>query len=399
MACQVFLEACTRPGGAEQEAIRTKPPHEAARFRPACKDYSTTMNGAPSTNPTTSDRVTTVLSYGVLLLLIYLVFRIYEPFLTALGWAAVLVIFFYPMHERFARHIPATQAAMVSTLAVTILLIVPAILVASLFVREAVAISRGVQHSLVEEHAPVIAKSWSWIAHHLPGMDPNADVFGMLEQQIEKQAGFLAERIGTILKNIAAFIFDLFVMIFAMFYFFRDAGQIMRGVRSILPFDPEHRETMMVQARELISASVMTSLIVASIQGALGGLGFAIVGLPAPVFWGVVMAFFSLVPVVGSGLIFVPATLWLGLSGHWGRALVLLAICAGVSAVVDNVVRPLLLGGRTELSGLVIFISVVGGVGLFGMLGLVLGPILVAMAAGVLAVYLEKTESPPMTAG
>jgi predicted PurR-regulated permease PerM len=121
--------------------------------------------------------------------------------------------------------------------------------------------------------------------------------------------------------------------------------------------------------------------------------------LPAPVFWGVLMAFFSLIPVVGSGLIFVPASLWLGFSGHWGRAILLLAICAGVSTVLDNVLRPLLLGGRTELSGLVIFISVVGGVSLFGMLGLVLGPILIAIAAGVLSVYRETAESPPITAG
>lgn len=357
------------------------------------------MNGAPSTNATTSDRLTTVLSYGVLLLLIYLVFRIYEPFLAALGWSAVLVIFFYPMHQRLTKRFSPNRSAVASTLAVTILLIVPAILVTSLFVREAVSISRGVQHSIVEQHAPFIARAWSWIAHHVPGMDPNADVFDMLEQGIEKQAGFLAERLGTILKNIAAFVFDLFVMIFAMFYFFRDAPQIIRGVRSLLPFDAEHRDTMIAQSRELISASVTTSLIVAAIQGALGGLGFAIVGLRAPVFWGVVMAFFSLVPVVGSGLIFVPACLWLGFSGHWWRAIILLAICAGVTTIVDNVLRPLLLGGRTELSGLVIFISVVGGVNLFGMLGLVLGPILVAMAAGVLTVYMEKTESPPMPTG
>jgi predicted PurR-regulated permease PerM len=357
------------------------------------------MNAAPSTNATTSDRLTTVLSYGVLLLLIYLVFRIYEPFLAALGWAAILVIFFYPMHQRLARRLPPMRASVISTLAVIILLIAPAIIVTSLFVREAVSISRGVQHSIVEQHAPLIAKSWSWMAHHVPGMDPNANVFETLEQGIEKQAGFLAERLGTILKNIAAFIFDLFVMIFAMFYFFRDAEKILRAVRSILPFDAEHRDTMITQTRELISASVTTSLLVAAIQGALGGLGFAIVGLPAPVFWGVAMAFFSLVPVVGSGLIFVPASLWLGFSGHWGRAVLLLAICAGVSTVVDNVLRPLLLGGRTELSGLVIFISVVGGVNLFGMLGLVLGPILVAMAAGVLSVYMESAESPPITAG
>jgi len=357
------------------------------------------MNATPSTNATTN-RLTAVVSYGVLLLLIYLVFRICEPFLSALGWAAILVTFFYPMHRRLAKRLSSTLASVTGTLAVTILLIAPAILVTTLFVRQAVAISRGVQHSIVEQHVPpVIANAWSWIAHHVPGMDPNANIFDMLEQGIEKQAGFLAERLGTILKNIAAFIFDLFVMIFAMFYFFRDAAKILDAVRSILPFDAQHQDAMIIQVRELISASVTTSLLVAAIQGALGGLGFAIVGLPAPVFWGVAMGFFSLVPVVGSGLIFVPASLWLGFTGHWWRAVLLLAICAGVSTVVDNVLRPLLLGGRTGLSGLVIFISVVGGVNLFGMLGLVLGPILVAIAAGVLSVYRESAESPPITAG
>jgi predicted PurR-regulated permease PerM len=372
---------------------------EVISLRSAYQDYMMTQNPAPSANAATSDRLTTVLSYGVLLLLIYLVFRIYEPFLAALGWAAILVIFFYPMYERLARKFSANRAAVFSTLVVTFLLIVPAILVATLFVREAVSISRGVQHSITEQHAPIVAKTWSWIAHHVPGLDPNADVMAMIEQGVEKEAGFLAERLGTILRNIAAFIFDLFVMIFAMFYFFRDADQFIRGIRSVLPFDAQHRETLITQTRDLISASVTTSLFLAAIQGGIGGIGFALTRLPAPLFWGVAMAFFSLIPVVGSGLIFVPAALWLGFTGHWGRAVLLLAICAGVSTIVDNVLRPLLLGGRTELSGLVIFISVVGGVNLFGMLGLVLGPILVATAAGVLTVYMERPESPPITAG
>src|SRR5260370_40410998 len=128
----------------------------------------------------------------------------------------------------------------------------------------------------------------------------------MVEQGVQKEAGYLAERLGTILRNIVVFIFDLFVMIFAMFYFFRDGDQIIRGVRSILPFDAEHRDTMMTHARYLISASVTPSLIIASIQGILGGLGFVIVKLPTPLLWRVAMAFFSLVSVVGSGLIFVP---------------------------------------------------------------------------------------------
>jgi predicted PurR-regulated permease PerM len=342
--------------------------------------------------------LTTVLSYGVLLLLIYFVFRIYEPFLAALGWAAILVIFFYPMHQWILRRFSARKAAVLSTLVVTLVLIAPAILVSTLFIREAFSVSRGMEHTLQVQQAPVLAKTWAWIAHHVPGLDPNADVLEMLSQGVEKQAGFLAERLGTILRNIAAFIFDLFVMIFAMFYFFRDADQVIHGVRSILPFDAEHRDSLMTQTRDLISASVTTSLILAAIQGAIGGLGFVLVKLPAPLFWGVAMAFFSLVPVVGSGLIFVPAVLWLGFTGHWGLAILLLVICAGVSAIVDNVLRPLLLGGRSELSALVIFISVVGGVGLFGMLGLVLGPVLVATAAGVLAVYIERPEGLPITA-
>lgn len=356
------------------------------------------MNTSLPTNTTTSDRLTTVLSYGVLLLLIYLVFRIYEPFLAALGWAAILTIFFFPMHRRLMRRFTLNRAAVLSTLAVIFLLIVPAIFVTTLFVREAVSISRGVQSAFTEDHAPMVAKTWTWIAKHLPGLDPNANVIAMLVQSVQRQAGFLAERLGTILRNIAKFIFDLFVMIFAMFYFFRDADSIIRGVRSILPFDAEHRDRMITQSRDLISASVTTSLIVAAIQGVLGGLGFALVRLPTPIFWGVAMGFFSLVPVVGSGLIFVPAVLWLGFTGYWGRAILLLAICAGVSTVVDNVVRPLLLGGRTELSALVIFISVVGGVSVFGMLGLVLGPILVATAAGVLTAYLDERERRPITA-
>jgi predicted PurR-regulated permease PerM len=357
-----------------------------------------TNNPVPSTTKTTSDRLTTVLSYGVLLLLIYLVFRICAPFLSALGWAAILAIFFYPMHNWMARRFPPNRAAVLSTLAVTFLLIMPTILVGTLFIREAFAVSRGLQQTLLAQQAPMLAKIWTRIAQHVPGLDPDADVLEMLAQGVQKQAGYIAERFGTILRNIASFVFNLFVMIFAIFYFFRDADQIVHGIRSILPFDAQHRDTMMSQTRDLIAASVTTSLVLAAIQGAIGGIGFALANLPTPLFWGVAMAFFSLVPVVGSGLIFVPAALWLGFTGHWGRAILLLVICAGVSTVVDNILRPLLLGGRTQLSALWIFIGVLGGVSLFGMLGLVLGPILVATAAGVLAVYIERPGGPPSAA-
>src|SRR5260370_37126990 len=120
------------------------------------------------------------------------------------------------MHARLARKFSATKAAVISTLAVTVLLIVPVILITTLFVREAVSISRGVQHSIAEEHAPTVAKKWAWIAQHVPGLAPNANVMEMVEQGVQDEAGIRAEELDVILRNIAEFIFDLFVMIFAM---------------------------------------------------------------------------------------------------------------------------------------------------------------------------------------
>jgi predicted PurR-regulated permease PerM len=134
-------------------------------------------------------------------------------------------------------------------------------------------------------------------------------------------------------------------------------------------------------------------LIIAGLQGFLGGLAFTIGGIPTAVFWGVLMAFFSLVPVVGSALIWGPAALWLGLSGHWGKAATVLVICGGIAAVADNIIRPLLLRNRTRLNELLLFIGVLGGLEVFGLLGLVVGPTIVAAAMGVFRVYMDRRDA------
>jgi len=115
--------------------------------------------------------------------------------------AAILVIFFYPMHQRLLRHFSATRAAVLSTLVVTFLLIVPAILVATLFIREAFPFQGACSITLLVKQAPMLAKSWAWVAQHVPGLDPNADVLEMLAQGVQKTGGFLAERLGTVLRN------------------------------------------------------------------------------------------------------------------------------------------------------------------------------------------------------
>lgn len=143
----------------------------------------------------------------------------------------------------------------------------------------------------------------------------------------------------------------------------------------------------------MIFATVTSSLVSAATHGTLGGVAFAIAGVKAPVFWGVMMAFCSLVPVVGTALVWVPISISVMASGHIGRAIALVVFLAMVSVLVDYVIRPWLISGRARIGGLLIFISVLGGIGAFGMLGIVLGPMILAMAASVFDVYVPSTRS------
>lgn len=350
------------------------------------------MNTPSAASKTTSDRLTTVLSYGALLLLGYSVFLITEPFLVPLAWSAVLAIFFYPLHERIARRLRPTPAGLVSTLGVTLLLIVPALVVLLFTAREAIDATAGLQSTLRNAEQALPAHAVAWFRSQLPEAWRSMDFSEPLRQGAEKIATFLAEKLAALLKNLVAFFVDLFILIFALFFMFRDGESIVHAVRHLLPFDESIQEDMLGESRELIFASVAIGLLVAAVQGILGGMAFAFVGIATPVFWGVLIAFFSLVPVVGSALIWLPGALWLGFSGHWGKGLVVILICGGVTTVADNILRPLLLRNRTHLNELLLFISVLGGIEVFGLLGLVAGPTIVAAAMGVFRVYMERRD-------
>jgi predicted PurR-regulated permease PerM len=186
-------------------------------------------------------------------------------------------------------------------------------------------------------------------------------------------------------------------MLFALFFLFRDGEELMESINGLLPFEMSSRERMFSGARDLIRASVTTSLVVAAVQGIICGAAFWIAGISAPIFWGVGMAFCSLLPVIGSAVIWAPAAIWLFSTGQWGKALVLLAICAGLTSAVDSLLRPMLLSGHGRLNGLIVFISVVGGVAVFGVIGLILGPIVVATAKGLLNAYSHPETAPAAT--
>jgi predicted PurR-regulated permease PerM len=343
-------------------------------------------------NLSTSDQVTTVLSYGALLLLGYFVFEITSPFLVPLAWSAVLAIFFFPLHEKLLSRLRPNPAAAASAIGVTLLLIVPALVILFLTTKQAVEAGAKAQEVLQSPNRVLPTHLTEWLKSQVPESVQDVDLSDPVKRGAERLAGYLAGKLGGLLRNLFTFFLDLFVVIFALFFMFRDGEEVARGMRHLMPFDPAIQEEMMRESRELIFASVAVGLLIAAVQGALGGLAFTLAGVGTALFWGVLIAFFSLVPIVGSALIWVPTAFWLAFTGHPWKGLTIAVICGGIAGVADNIIRPLLLRNRTHLNELLLFISVLGGIQVFGLLGIVAGPTIVAAAMGVFRVYMDHRD-------
>jgi len=335
---------------------------------------------------TTQKRLGTALFYGILVVLAYLVFLVFEPFLAPLAWAVVLVVVSYPVYARLARKWNPTLAATASTVGVILILIVPALLVTGAFIHQGVEAVQEVQQQIQSGHFSWVNDLWLRVQARFPDANPG-NLTTVIHRYADAGAAYLGSRLGAVLRNTAVFLFHLAVMILAMFYLFRDGDSIVARLREVLPFEKSHRDKMIDETRELIFASVTSSLVAAVAHGILGGLAFGLTGIRAPIFWGVMMGFFSLIPLVGSALIWVPAAVSLMVDGHIGMGIALMIFCSVIVGLVDNIIRPWMISGRAEMGGLVVFISVLGGISVFGMLGVVLGPIVVAAGASMLDLY------------
>src|SRR5579862_7857577 len=206
------------------------------------------MKSVTSPKTTTSSQLTTVLSYGAILLLGYFVFLIVAPFLVPLAWSAVLAIFFYPLHEKLLRKMKPTGAALTSTLGVTLLLIVPAIVVLVFTAREALEATAELQKALqVHGQGPsegLVLRAEEWVRVRLPASWQTMDLSDPLQQAAEKIASYLGAIFAGLVKNLVTFFVDLFILIFALFFMFRDGELIVRGAKHLLPFDEDIQTDM-----------------------------------------------------------------------------------------------------------------------------------------------------------
>jgi len=334
---------------------------------------------------TGKDQFQRLLFYGLVFLAGYLAYLVLSPFLVSLTWAAVFAMMFHSLHARLSPGIGPNRAALVTTLLAAILIVAPAVTLVSVLAREVPQVIDYVQRASLT--APdLIERMWAMVQSRSPIALPD-DPTEMLRDGVQRALSFLAPRAGAVVADAFATVGSLLVMLFALFFLLRD-GHILGGqLRDLLPLPRNECERLMRDTRDLVVASVGAGLLVAIAQGAIGGIAFWLLGIAAPALWGVAMAFCSLIPVVGAALVWVPTAIRLLLFGEIAKGVILLIVGVLGISMADNILRPLLLSGRTSANGLVILLGLLGGVSAFGFIGLVIGPIVLVTAGSLIRIF------------
>lgn len=318
-------------------------------------------------------------------------FLVMEPFLTSILVAAVLATLFFGLYNRLLRFFGGRSgfSATIILFLVGFLVIIPVIVITMLVVGEATsalaALSAG-NHSLAD-----VARSLEAWLLRFPSI---SEYIQMNDIRIEDMLGNISGSSGAVLSflqtlygGVAGFVFWIFSLFFTLFYFLVDGERAVRFLKRVSPLADDEDEELMRDFVSMSRAVIKGSLIIAVVQGVLGGIGFAVAGLPSPAIWGTVMGIFSLIPFIGTGIVWFPAGLWLLFSGDTWQGVFLLLYGMSIVSTVDNVLRPKLVGRDTQIPPLLVFFSTIGGLSLFGIAGFLIGPIVVSFFLALVRIY------------
>ncbi len=347
-----------------------------------------------------------VLFFLLLFLAFYLLFKITVPFLSALFWAVVFVVAFHPVNNLLRRVFGQRRsiAASLCTLAVILLIIVPLAFLVKVLGKELSDAYKALEEAISQGHLERLLDRLEQmgIVQRIVGLlsegPEKPDLEEVLLRQARQASLLLASQSAVLLRKLSSALLQFLIMAVALFYLFRDGDLLIERLKALLPLSREEGEELLNRVHRMILATLYGGVLVAMIQGGLGGVGFWIVGLPSPVLWGLVMAALSLLPIVGAYLVWVPAVLWLFFAqGEVTKALFLLGWGLLIVSTVDNLLRPIFIGERTKVHPLLLFFAILGGIKAFGLLGIVAAPVIVAFALAMLDFYTKPR--PPSQPG
>jgi predicted PurR-regulated permease PerM len=319
---------------------------------------------------------------------LYLCYRVLLPFFPALTWATALAVIAQPLHRFLARWLrKRTVSSLVTVIFVTVAIILPLVFVTEQVISEAVSAVNTVRSPEFRQRIDAGLKSHPRLASGIDWLQARVNI----GEQVQSLAGSAGAKIPAAFAGSLAGLGQLFIALFTLFFFLRDFELFVNALRSVIPLSAKDADEVLHRVRLTIDASVRGRVLIAVIQGFLGGMMFWILGLPAPLLWGTVMVLLSLVPMLGAFLVWVPAALILALSGHAGKALILTAWGIVVIGTADNFLYPILVGKDIRLHTVVIFFAVLGGVAAFGASGLVVGPVIFALTDALIEIWTRRS--------
>lgn len=340
------------------------------------------------------NRATKILLAVLTGIALYLSWRVLQPFVIIILWSLVLALMFTPLYRKLLARTGRPNLSAAATLAVAVISVLVPVGLVSLAI--AAEVSDFVDQApeqwqgwLGDSNLEANATRWrEELGRYFPFVEQidseriKTALTGLGETIVKRSAGV----VGGFLRGLVGLVF----IIFSLFFLLRDVDKFKSALREFLPLSPKQSDRLINRVVEIVHASVFGVGAIALIQGTLGGVTFAILGLPSPLLWGVVMAFFAMIPMVGAGAIWLPAALLLLARGQTGKAIALCLVGALVISTIDNFLRPRMVGGRTGLHALVVFFAVLGGLKLLGAVGLFVGPAIFAIAWTLLELFRES---------
>lgn len=352
-----------------------------------------------------SEHILVSMFFLVTAIVFYLFYQLIIPFFAPMAWAAVFAILFFPLYEKVLHVVKSRGlSSLLLCIVIIILIIGPVTYLFVALVSEAAnavakvndMIKSGELEQMLSFDVPWFQAAKEKLSQYYDLSKINLDQ--IIKQSMESVSGVILNQTSWLITNTTRLVFYFLLMVFTLYYFFKDGEVIVQKAKRLMPLTAEQIDLTFRQLHDVIQATMYGGVVVALIQGLIGGILFAIVGIPSAIFWGAIMAFLSVIPFVGAFIIYIPAGLILIIAGAYIKGIVVIAIGSIVISQIDNVLRPFLISGRTSMHPLLLFFTILGGIYLFGLLGVVLGPIIAAVFVTMLKIFELKlhpeSESP-----
>lgn len=330
----------------------------------------------------------------------YLFYRIIVPFFVPIAWAAVFAILFHPFYRRLVPRVRREGLASVLMCLLIFLLIIGPVgyLMVQLVNEAAQAVSYVNNMYKTGELKEMLSLDVPWVQSLKESLSQYYDLSRIDLDEIIKDAAnaisqIVVQQTSAIIANGAQIVFYFVLMFFTMYYFFIDGGRLVNRLRRLMPLTEEQVNLTFKQLYDIIQATMYGGLVVAVVQGLIGGIIFWAVGIPSAVFWGGIMAFLSIIPIVGAFIVYIPAGIILIIAGSWVKGIVVILIGTLVISQIDNVLRPYLISGKAAMHPLLLFFSIMGGISLFGLLGIIVGPMVAAVFVTLLRIFETRLHS------